>query len=33
MSREGLEKDGQIITIDINEEIEKMAATYFEKAS
>ena len=29
---EGLEKDGQIITIDINEEIEKMAATYFEKA-
>lgn len=29
---EGLENDGQIITIDINEEIEKMAATYFEKA-
>lgn len=29
---EGLENNGQLITIDINEEIEKMAATYFEKA-
>lgn len=29
---EGLEKDGQLITIDINEELEKMALAYFKKA-